>query len=315
MNSFSIAWVLVVSCENFDQQFLEAFIQREGLNDIFRRNVTEYFNAYAHRLAQLAEASPRPFIVGLNGAQGSGKSTLSQYLNQMMPIQLGVDCHVLSIDDFYLSKAKRKKLASSVHPLLAIRGVPGTHDVPRLLEALAGFMDPGVQSVTLPIFDKLKDERTRKVHKVQKSAKPTVILFEGWCVGVPAQHHLALSVPASSFELSNDNSGVWRSYVNERLGADYVDVFKLLDRLSMLKPPCFEAVYDWRVDQEMRLVARRRQDSTDASIRGMSVKEVGEFVENFRRLTCHAMEVLPDLADETWELQADRLVLKERLRS
>ncbi len=304
-----------MSCDNLHQQFLETFIQQEGLNDIFRRNATDYFNAYAHRLAQIAEASSRPIIVGLNGAQGSGKSTLSQYLSQMMSMQLGVDCHVLSIDDFYLSKAKRKRLAASVHPLLGIRGVPGTHDVPRLLDSLAGFIDPGIQSVTVPIFDKLKDDRTKNVQRIQKSARPTVILFEGWCIGVPAQHQLALSVPASSFEFSNDNNGVWRSYVNERLGGDYVDVFKLLDRLSMLKPPCFEAVYDWRVDQEMRLVARRREDSSDTSIRGMSVTQVGEFVENFRRLTCHAIGVLPDLADETWELQADRLVLKERLRS
>jgi D-glycerate 3-kinase len=152
------------------------------------------------------------------------------------------------------------------------------------------------------------------VHKIQKSAKPTIVLFEGWCVGVPAQRQLALSVPASSFEFSNDNNGVWRSYVNERLGTDYVDVFKLLDRLSMLKPPCFEAVYDWRVDQEIRLVARRRQEFSSESIRGMSVKEVGEFVENFRRLTCHALEVLPGIASETWELQADRLVLEERVQ-
>ncbi len=303
-----------MSCDSLDQQFLETFIQQEGLNDIFRRNVTEYFNAYAHRLAQLAEASSRPVIVGLNGAQGSGKSTLSQYLSQMMPMQFGVNCHVLSIDDFYLSKAKRKKLAASVHPLLAIRGVPGTHDVPRLLDALAGFIEPAVQSVTVPIFDKLKDDRTRRMHKIQKSAKPTIVLFEGWCVGIPAQRQLALSVPASSFEFSNDNNGVWRSYVNERLGADYADVFKLLDRLSMLKPPCFEAVYDWRVDQEIRLVARRRQEFSSESIRGMSVKEVGEFVENFRRLTCHALEVLPGIANETWELQADRLVLEERVQ-
>ncbi len=303
-----------MSCDSLDQQFLETFIQQEGLNDIFRRNVTEYFNAYAHRLAQLAEASSRPVIVGLNGAQGSGKSTLSQYLSQMMPMQFGVNCHVLSMDDFYLSKAKRKKLAASVHPLLAIRGVPGTHDVPRLLDALAGFIEPAVQSVTVPIFDKLKDDRTRRVHKIQKSAKPTIVLFEGWCVGIPAQRQLALSVPASSFEFSNDNNGVWRSYVNERLGADYADVFKLLDRLSMLKPPCFEAVYDWRVDQEIRLVARRRQEFSSESIRGMSAKEVGEFVENFRRLTCHALEVLPGIANETWELQADRLVLEERVQ-
>ena len=313
MNSFSIARDLTVSCDNLDQHFLDEFIKQEGLNDIFRRNVTKYFNAYAYRLAQLAEASSRPIIVGLNGAQGSGKSTLSQYLSQMMPIQLGVHCHVLSIDDFYLSKAKRKRLAASVHPLLAIRGVPGTHDVPRLLDALTGLIDSGVHSVTLPIFDKLKDDRTRMVHKIEKSAKPTVILFEGWCVGVPAQRQLALSLPVSSFEFSNDNDGVWRSYVNERLEVDYADVFKLLDRLSMLKPPCFEAVCDWRLDQEIRLVARRRKDSSDTFVRGMSVKQVGEFVENFRRLTCHAIDELPKLADETWELQADRLVLEERL--
>ena len=92
-----------MSCDNLDQQFLETFIEREGLNDIFRRNVTKYFNAYAHRLAELAEASSRPIIVGLNGAQGSGKSTLSQYLSQMMPMLLGVDCHALSIVVFYLS--------------------------------------------------------------------------------------------------------------------------------------------------------------------------------------------------------------------
>ena len=304
-----------MACGNSDQQFLEAFIQQEGLNDIFRRNALQYFNAYGHRLAKLAEASSRPIIVGLNGAQGSGKSTLSQYLSEMMPRHLHVDCHVVSIDDFYLSKAKRKKLAAVIHPLLAIRGVPGTHDVPLLLDVLTNFIEPSVQTVALPVFDKLKDDRTRKVHKIQKSARPTVIVFEGWCVGVPAQRQLALSVPASGFEFSNDNNGVWRSYVNEQLQTHYVDVFSRLDRLSMLKPPCFEAVYDWRVDQEIRLVARRRQDASDTSIRGMSVKQVGEFVENFRRLTCHAMEVLPSLADEVWELRADRLVLEEQLRS
>ena len=95
-----------MACGNSDQQFLEAFIQQEGLNDIFRRNALQYFNAYGHRLAKLAEASARPIIVGLNGAQGSGKSTLSQYLSEMMPRHLHVDCHVVSIDDFYLSKAK-----------------------------------------------------------------------------------------------------------------------------------------------------------------------------------------------------------------
>jgi D-glycerate 3-kinase len=99
--------------------------------------------------------------------------------------------------------------------------------------------------------------------------------------------------------------------VNDQLATGYADIFKKLDYLSMLKPPCFEAVLDWRVEQEVRLIAKRREVANDNAIKGMNVKQVAEFVENFRRLTCHAMTVLPDLANETWELQADRLILSE----
>ena len=304
-----------MSFDNLDQQFLEKFIKQAGLNDIFRHNVTEYFDAYAHRLAQLAEASSRPIIVGLNGAQGSGKSTLSQYLSQMIPMQLGVDCHVISIDDFYLTRARRKKLGAVIHPLLATRGVPGTHDISRLLECFQAFHEPGVTSVNVPIFDKLNDDRTRKVQKIQKSARSTIVLFEGWCVGIPAQQPLALSVPVSSFEFTKDNNGEWRAYVNEQLEGDYKNLFSVLDRISMLKPPSFESVFDWRVEQEVRLVSRRPEDSPTAPVRGMSVKQVSEFVENYRRLTCHAIEVLPERAHETWELRSDRLVIAEQLRS
>ncbi|MDB2668195.1 P-loop NTPase fold protein, partial [Luminiphilus sp.] len=111
-----------MSNEASSRQLLEDFIETHRLNDIFRRNVEGHFDAYAHRLAKLATASPRPIIVGINGSQGSGKSTLSAYLSQIMPRLLGVDCHIISIDDFYLTRARRVKLASAVHPLLAIRG-------------------------------------------------------------------------------------------------------------------------------------------------------------------------------------------------
>ena len=303
-----------MSNETSSRQVLEDFIGAQRLNDIFRRNVEHYFNAYARRLAQLATASPRPIIVGINGSQGSGKSTLSSYLSQIMPRLLGVDCHIISIDDFYLTRARRVKLASAVHPLLAIRGVPGTHEHLRLAEVLAAVCDPDSNEVIVPIFDKLKDDRTKKVRKIQISAKPTVVLFEGWCVGIPPQTALSLAVPAGRFEFVNDNSGVWRTYVNDQLSGPYASLFSTLDRLSMLRPPSFESVFDWRVDQENRLVSNRQMQSTVEAPRGMSVREVREFVENFRRLTCHAMAVLPEVADETWDLQADRLILGERTR-
>lgn len=293
------------------RRFLDEFCATRELNGIFMRNVESYFLDYASRLTKRAEAEDRPIIVGLNGAQGSGKSTLSELLAEVLPVFFDVDCHVLSIDDFYLSKAQRRKLSAAIHPLLATRGVPGTHDCGRLKEALAACSSFTSSEISLPVFDKLKDDCTKKVRKIKIGARPTVILLEGWCVGIPAQVSLDLAVPASSFEFSNDNVGNWRNYVNEQLATTYAEIFTKLDYLSMLKPPCFEAVLDWRAEQEVRLIAKRRATSGDNSIKGMNVKQVSEFVENFRRLTCHAMKVLPSVANETWELQADRLILAE----
>ena len=302
---------MVSTSETSTRQFLNEFCVARDLNSIFTRNVESYFLAYAERLSARAKQSDRPVIVGLNGAQGSGKSTLSELLADLLPLFFEVDCHVLSIDDFYLSRAQRKKLGAAVHPLLATRGVPGTHDCQRLSEALDACSEYSSGEIALPIFDKLKDDRTRKVQKINIGARPAVVLLEGWCVGIPAQSSLDLAVPTSSFEFSNDNLGIWRAYVNEQLATVYGDLFNRLDYLSMLKPPCFEAVLDWRVEQEVRLIAKRRAVGSDDSLKGMNVKQVSEFVENFRRLTCHAMATLPDLANETWELQADRLILAE----
>lgn len=292
-------------------RFLDEFCAARELNGIFMRNVESYFWGYASQLSTRAQAEDRPIIVGLNGAQGSGKSTLSELLAEVLPAFFNVDCHVLSIDDFYLSKAQRRKLSAAIHPLLATRGVPGTHDCARLKEVLQACSAHSSGEISLPIFDKLKDDRTRKVRKIKIGAQPTVVLLEGWCVGIPAQAALDLSVPASSFEFSNDNLGIWRNYVNEQLATTYAELFTKIDYLSMLKPPSFEAVLDWRVEQEVRLIARRRATSGDETISGMNVKQVAEFVENFRRLTCHAMAVMPAISNETWELQSDRLILAE----
>lgn len=78
-------------------------------------------------------------VVGICGAQGSGKSTLSEGLAALFRGE-GVATAVLSIDDLYHTKAVREELGRTVHPLLATRGVPGTHDVAlglKLLDELA----------------------------------------------------------------------------------------------------------------------------------------------------------------------------------
>ena len=76
----------------------------------------------------LAATEKRPVVIGICGAQGSGKSTLSQAAADALLGQ-GQRVAVLSLDDLYLTPAERQVLAREVHPLFATRGVPGTHDV------------------------------------------------------------------------------------------------------------------------------------------------------------------------------------------
>jgi D-glycerate 3-kinase len=54
----------------------------------------------------------------------------------------GVSAVVLSLDDFYLTKAARAALAESIHPLFATRGVPGTHDLTLLNETINALRQP-----------------------------------------------------------------------------------------------------------------------------------------------------------------------------
>jgi len=69
----------------------------------------------------------RTILVGLSGTQASGKSHTAARLAEQLGHE-GIRVAVRSLDDFYLTRAERQHLATSVHPLLKTRGVPGTHD-------------------------------------------------------------------------------------------------------------------------------------------------------------------------------------------
>ena len=99
----------------------------------------------------------------------------------------------LSLDDFYLSRDARQRLAREVHPLLAVRGPPGTHDVP-----LAGAVIDQLRSkgkVALPRFDKASDTRSPRATWETVRSPVDVVIFEGWCVGAKAQGHMAAVQP------------------------------------------------------------------------------------------------------------------------
>jgi D-glycerate 3-kinase len=247
------------------------------------------------RAADLIEAalagrtSPRrPFVLGICGAQGSGKSTVAAELARRFAAR-GKRCALLSLDDLYLDGAARQRLAQTIHPLLRTRGVPGTHDIAQGLAVLDALGGDG--TVMLPRFDKARDEPGAPV---PFAAPADLLILEGWCVGARPEPAAALAVPVNALERDHDPHAVWRTWVDRELAGPYRALFERIDFLAFLAAPDFQVVADWRIEQERRAGG----PMTDAQVR--------DFVEHYRRLTLHMLRHGPQWADLTISLDAAR---------
>ena len=277
---------------------LEQFIAEHRLPDTFHHTATKYYEPLAAWLRRrLDEQSP--FLLGINGAQGTGKSTLADYLALAVGGSGRPAIAVLSIDDFYLTRAERQRLAETVHPLLAVRGVPGTHDIPLLRECLLQLRELGPgERARLPRFDKARDDRADEASWPAVTGPVGLIVLEGWCVGSTAEPEAGLDTPVNALERERDPDKRWRRYVNERLAADYADVFAELDALVFLQAPSFDAILRWRIEQEHKLAASAGGGAggvmSDAQVRG--------FIRYFERITRNNLRVVRSNADIVLEL-------------
>ena len=245
---------------------------------------------------RLAGASA-PLVIGLCGAQGSGKSTIAAALAERI-----AGTAVLSLDDLYLPLAERRRLAETVHPLLKTRGVPGTHDV-ALGEAVLAGLRAGLP-VELPRFDKAADDRAPQ-SAWPKVDTARVVIFEGWCTGAVAQADEALEAPVNALERDEDAGGTWRRYANAAL-AGYGALFAV-DALVFLAAPGFDVVRRWRTQQERALAADIAAGRRLG--RAMSDAELGRFIQFYQRLTQHILHEMPGRADLTVRLDAERKVI------
>lgn len=289
------------------QIVLARFLQEASLPDSVAFNFMRWHAGVTQSLAQRAKTADTPPLIGFSGCQGSGKSTLVALMAKVMREVYGVSTVVLSLDDFYLTKAARAALAESIHPLFATRGVPGTHDLGLLNATISALRQPS-GAVPVPAFDKALDDRTEIVHWRQVSAPVQLILLEGWCVGLLPQSESELESPINPMEAEQDPSLVWRREVNRQLANGYAHLFGELDALLLLQAPSFDAVFEWRWQQEQRLSEQFQQDHPDRPDPTMSRSEVADFVLHYQRLTEHALKTLPDRADFVWELATDRAV-------
>ncbi len=249
-----------------------------------------------------------PLLVGLNGSQGSGKSTLCALLQWLL--EAAFDCRslIISIDDLYLPRAARLSLGEKIHPLLATRGVPGTHDIPLALELFGKLKSSQQEGIEIPRFNKATDDRVPAEEWERLEEPVDLILFEGWCVGATPQTAAQLREPINRLEEKEDPDGCWRRYVNQQLAGPYQQLFGQLDKLLMLQIPDWELVYHWRKKQEQQLAAR----SSGAGIMGET--ELRRFIMHYERLTRHQLACLPQLADLTLQLNAKQRVTGIQLR-
>jgi D-glycerate 3-kinase len=251
--------------------------------------------------ARLGERqSAKPLVVGVCGAQGSGKSTVSAALAARFERAV-----TFSIDDLYLGRAARADLASQIHPLLATRGVPGTHDPMLGIEVLNALVRG--EFVALPRFDKATDDRVPVERWPMAEASREVVIFEGWCVGARPQSAQDLVDPVNRLEAEEDPDGRWRLSVNDALGGAYQTLFDGIDMLVLMAAPDWETVLGWRTQQEHELRAANPNGSTL-----MDDDAVVRFVSHYERLTRHILAEMPGRADLVLRLNEARACVAVR---
>lgn len=221
----------------------------------------------AIQIAEQQQALRRTLIQGILGGQGTGKTTLTLILSQILN-QVGHKTCRLSIDDLYKTYAERQQLQQS-DPRFRWRGPPGTHDVElglRVLQQLRCATKP----VALPRFDKSAWNGAGDRTEPEWITGAEIVLFEGWFVGVRPIAPTVFDAAPPPIITAADRG--FAREINQRLLA-YLPLWEQLDRLILLHPTDYRLSQQWRQQAEQQMIASGKS--------GMIDREIHEFVEYF----------------------------------
>jgi len=271
----------------FREEFVDAALDA-GVSPDYAEN---YYNLVFELATGLVSRGDEALtLLAISGAQGTGKSTFAKLLAIVLERVFEKASLVMSLDDFYYGRADREWLASHVHPMLRVRGVPGTHDVALLRQVISDLK--ARRATEVPVFNKATDDRDAGFPVMGQDLD--VLIIEGWCWGALPQAAPDLVQPVNTLEAEHDPDGTWRRYVNDQLAnAGYQAVFRQADTCFFLAVPDFETVVEWRWQQEQRLAAQ----SAGHAI--MDRDQVGVFVMYFERITRQMLKDMPDRANLT----------------
>ncbi|KAF1986538.1 D-glycerate 3-kinase-like protein [Aulographum hederae CBS 113979] len=233
----------------------------------------------------------QPFVLGLTGLQGSGKSTWTSRIHTTLRDTHGFKVVSVSLDDFYLNHDNLVRLreSNSDNLLLRTRGQPGSHD-----EALAqSFFDSLTKdhgTISIPAFDKScfngEGDRvpTEQWERIDADPPVDVVVFEGWCIGFRPlsddgldrkwktatsnqQSNAYVETKFSTTTLANHSLEALRT-INENLRR-YCGTFmgpQHFDYLVHLDTDDLKNVYQWRMQQEHALRAAKKGGMTDDEV-------------------------------------------------
>ena len=276
-------------------------IEVEHLPADFVAVVERWYLPIAARIAQAQSQQAGTLLVSISGAQGSGKSTLTAFLKLLLKAAWQLDAVDISLDDFYLTHTERQQLALAKHPLLATRGVPGTHDLALATAVFAELRQCSVsRPCQVPRFDKSVDDRRPAADWTVVDHGVDVILFEGWCNNAPVATAESLREPINRLETQEDPDGSWRHYVNACLGRYHQALFSQADLLVHIAIPSFDKVYEWRQLQEQKLA-----EKAEANAGVMDSVQLSRFIQHYERITRRCLEELPKTADIVLNLNAE----------
>jgi D-glycerate 3-kinase len=224
----------------------------------------------ALQLAISQQQLNRPFIQGILGGQGTGKTTLGAVLHLILA-QLGYRTLSLSLDDLYKTYDERQNLQEK-DPRLIWRGPPGTHDVALGIELLDQLRQPNQHySILVPRFDKSAWGGAGDRTTPEQVESVDIVLFEGWFVGVRPIDPVIFDASTPAPIQTPDDRAFARD-MNEQL-KDYLPLWERLDRLMLLYPTDYRLSQQWRRQAEQQMMATGKSGMTDS--------QIDQFVEYF----------------------------------
>ncbi|CAG8515420.1 1291_t:CDS:2 [Ambispora gerdemannii] len=256
-------------------------------------------NQYNRQIKNNNRNLQKPLIIGINGPQGSGKTTTCEQVVTEVSQKLKNNVITFSIDDFYLTHNDREAISRANHgnKLLELRGLPGTHDIKLGTLTFQSLCEQ--QPTRIPHYDKSlhngRGDRAPVSTWALISPPVSIVLFEGWSLGFKHLPETRLKQIYESSLKSSSNSHLPSHKlehlvsVNNFLEKYEREWYPFIDAFIHLDAKDINYVYKWRLQQEHTM--RKR------GLSGMSDAEVSDFVDRYMP----AYELyLPALRDKCW---------------